>query len=352
MSKNLPNTPVEFEGASDLALSEENNELQPKMSRSAKVRTVVISLFFLLLAGVVAWCALIEYVPSWNFGTLSPTDTQVEPNVSVQIPDSTNNRTDVTVDANEARWDTVSVSDVLGLIEEGDSTRNSDGTLKVYDSWRKKCKDIVGWVCIPETNIDYPVVQGEDNEYYSHRNIYGEYEYRGSIFTHYDNIYEYGHTEKNIWLFGHHMANGTMFQNLMKYDVLKSSKNLNYYKSHPVVHFSTIYEPEAQYVIFAMIKCNTREEHGKIFQFIRYIFDDDEDFMDYVDEVRERSIIDTYSCIDVNADDVLLSMQTCSYEYEDFRTVVIARKVRPGEVIDVSSATVAEDPKMPDIFYR
>ena len=68
--------------------------------------------------------------------------------------------------------------------------------------------------------------------------------------------------------------------------------------------------------------------------------------------MRERSIIDTP--VTVNEDDQLITLSTCTYEFENFRTAVIARKVRPGEdsTVDVDSASANSDMLWPDVYYR
>lgn len=238
--------------------------------------------------------------------------------------------------------------------------RLEDGTLKSFESLLKLNDDIIGWITVPSTVIDYPVVQYpndiEYNEangeyYYLHRDIYGNYDKNGTIFAYYGCAFDVGTVSRNTILFGHHMRSGIMFANLLKYDALKDG-GLEFYKENPVIRFDTKYD-EAQWVIFSVMKVNTLAAHGEPFLFIRSNFENDQDFENYVADVRARSIIDTYDCIDVNANDVLLTLSTCSYEYDEFRTVIVARRIRNNESsIDVSSATVADDPVMPDIWGK
>lgn len=75
-------------------------------------------------------------------------------------------------------------------------------------------KDFVCWINIKNTNIDYPVVQGDDNSYYLHRDIYGNYLYAGTTFLDYRNNYN---GSKNLIVYGHNMKNTTMFSELEKF---------------------------------------------------------------------------------------------------------------------------------------
>lgn len=73
-------------------------------------------------------------------------------------------------------------------------------------------KDIVAWIYVPNTNIDYPVIKGE-GDYYLHRNIYGKYDINGSIFTNED-IYD-----RHIVIFGHNMKQEVMFGRLQESEI-------------------------------------------------------------------------------------------------------------------------------------
>ncbi len=238
--------------------------------------------------------------------------------------------------------------------------RCEDGTLKSFEPLLQLNSDIVGWITVPGTVIDYPVVQYPDdveyekkhNEFfYLHRDIYKKEDKNGTIFAYYACRFGQGEVSKNTILFGHHMRSGIMFANLLKYDAFKSG-GLEFYKENPVIRFDTKYD-EGKWVIFSVMKLNTLPKHGEPFLFIRNDFENSEDFENYIAAVRERSIIDTYDCIDVDSRDELLTLSTCSYEYDEFRTVVVARRIRDNEAsIDVSSAYKATNPVMPAVWGK
>lgn len=100
-----------------------------------------------------------------------------------------------------------------------------------------------------------------------------------------------------------------------------------------------------------MFKTNTLTAHGDFFNYMISDFENDKDFMNYVYNVRVRSL---FNCpVDVNEDDELVTLSTCSYEFTNFRTVVVARKVRAGEStkVDVSKASLNKNAVWPQVYY-
>lgn len=84
-----------------------------------------------------------------------------------------------------------------------------------FDGLRAINKDIVAWIQIPGIGVDYPVVQGKDNEHYLHYTFDGKANKAGSIFLDYRNRAEF--TDSKVILYGHNMKDGSMFSNLKKY---------------------------------------------------------------------------------------------------------------------------------------
>lgn len=203
--------------------------------------------------------------------------------------------------------------------------------------------DIKGWLFISETRIDYPVLQSEnDPTFYLTHDYKKETSRYGSIFI--DSSCKLGTNSKNIIIHGHHMRDGQMFADLMKFS------DLEFYKQNPIIEFDSVVE-KADWKIISIFKTNTLPEQGTIFNYIIPSFGSSQDFLNFVNQVRIRSLIDTP--VDVNENDQLITLSTCSYEFTDFRTVVVARKVREGEsrVVDTSSAKKASNPLMPKCWY-
>jgi len=193
-------------------------------------------------------------------------------------------------------------------------------------------------------------------EYYIHRNFYGEYSNEGSIFAFFANDFGQEGLSRNTILFGHHMRSGRMFQNLMKYDTLNYNSGrpsvnytaLEFYKENPIILFDSLYE-EARWVIFAVVKADPYASARATE--INWMFTGEpsaEEQQAFIDNIRRRSVLDTTDEIEVTPEDHLLILQTCSYETDQMRTLVIARKLRDDETtIDVSTATASSNPVLP-----
>lgn len=207
--------------------------------------------------------------------------------------------------------------------------------------------DIVGWIYIKNTNIDYPVLKSpkDDSDFYLSHDYKKEKSKYGSIFLNYDYNYNDSKEVKNTVLYGHHMADGQMFADLIKFS------DLEFYREHPIIKFDTLNE-EATWKIISIFKTNTLSEHGKIFNYTLQNFSTPKDFLEYIEEVKKRSLINIP--VVTGADDKLLILSTCSYEFKDFRTVIVAKKLNKGESleIDTSLASKAENPLMPQCWYE
>ena len=220
-----------------------------------------------------------------------------------------------------------------GTEETTDSTSEPDKAVKKktsaidFSSLRAVNKDIVGWIQVPGTVIDYPVLQSstENPQHYLYRDYKGNDTKYGSIFV--DAEAAIGKS-RCMTLYGHHMNDGRMFADILKYG------DLAFYQSSPTFTFDT-YKSAGTWKVISVFKANVNPDQGEPFAYVRTDFDSDEDFLTFVHQVMIRSLIDTG--VTVNEKDKLLVLSTCSYEYDNFRTVVVARKVRKGESVKVDT---------------
>lgn len=219
-------------------------------------------------------------------------------------------------------------------------SNNENSTPMDLNSLHSINADIKGWIKIKDSKIDYPVLQSGTKlpEYYLYRNYKKEYTGFGSIFL--DSLCNIEEPSKNLILYGHNMRDSSMFGDLLKYS------DLNYYKARPTITFDTVAE-KGEWKIISIFKTNTLEEQGEIFDYLMIDFKNDKDFLEFVHDVTVRSLINIP--VDTNKDDRLITLSTCSYEMKDFRTVVVARKVRDNESseVNVDLATVNKNPLMP-----
>lgn len=185
--------------------------------------------------------------------------------------------------------------------------------------------DIRGWVCVPNTNINYPFTQADDNEYYLSHDIYGRSDGYGAIFMDWKNSFDdFGQQSDLLTLYGHNMADGSMFSNLKYY-----RDDYSFYDVNPIVEIYNAYSVD-YYKIFAFLIVNGLG--GSDFEFWKYNDLSDPDvFNSYVDTSRSKSLIDT--AVDVQYGDKILSLVTCNSgsSSNNDRFMVVARKLRDDE---------------------
>lgn len=221
-----------------------------------------------------------------------------------------------------------------------------EGSDKNWPGLKKVNEEIVAWVKINGTKIDYPVLEhkgdNNENQFYLYRNYKKDYSDFGSIFVDYrclDSV-----KSKNLILHGHNMgSDDSMFGQLMNYARKdgRTAGNEKFYKKSPLI---TIDTPEGsdEYIIFSLMKIDVSNELDTVFDYLKADFDSDARFMNFIYNIKIRS----YLSVDVpiNEDDTLLTLSTCSYETQNMRTIAVARKVRDNEDVseyikNVSSAS-------------
>ena len=182
---------------------------------------------------------------------------------------------------------------------------------------QKENDDIVGWLEIEDTNINYPVLQGDDNEFYLNRNYKKEKSEKGSIFL--DAKYNWNIPSNNLLIYGHNIINGLMFQDLLKYE------SQDFYKKHPNIRFTTEKE-DKEYEIISVFKSRVYYKAEKnVFRYYDFInAKKEEDYMEFVKNAKKASIYDIEATAKYG--DELITLVTCSYHIEDGRFVVIGRE--------------------------
>ena len=239
---------------------------------------------------------------------------------------------------NETSEDEVAVTDA-----EGNYVATPDEVpQKNWTGLKKINKEIVGWIKLDKTKINYPVLfhkeDSPESQFYIYKNYKKKYSDFGSIFM--DYRCTEGGNSKNVILHGHNMgSDDSMFGSLIQYARAGGwvQGNTKFYKSTPVVEFDTP-ELDADWIVFAVMKIDVSNENKAIFNYLLGDFASDAQFMNFVYNIKERSYLDVN--VPVNADDRLLTLSTCSYETDNMRTVVVARMVRQGEDVSKYVKTV------------
>ena len=175
-----------------------------------------------------------------------------------------------------------------------------------FSALREINPDIVAWVEIPGTRIDYPVVQADNNETYLHRSFEGEESSAGAIYLDCDSDSDF--MGKHSILYGHHMKNGSMFAEIVKF------KEKTFFQEHREV---ILYLPDRELhlkTIAALYGDASGEKR-------RTVFSDQESFNRYVDEMTKNC---SFRELPEGDCEGLYSFVTCSYEFQNARTILYA----------------------------
>ncbi len=164
-----------------------------------------------------------------------------------------------------------------------------------WDGLRSENEEVIAWLQLPAIDRSYPVLQGEDNEYYLHRAPSGEYLYAGSIFMDYYNRADFSNL--NTVLYGHNMRDGSMFGELKRY---KDPETFS------VCPYFWIYTPKTD-LLYRIFSVHTASESGRAYT-VR--FADYDGYTAWLDEMREASAIDTGAA--ASPGDTVVTLSTCS----------------------------------------
>ena len=175
------------------------------------------------------------------------------------------------------------------------------------DALRKENEDVIGWICIPDTKINYPLLQWTDNDFYLNHTWKQSNNASGAIFMEYQNKPDF--SEFNTIIYGHNMRNGDMFGSLHYY------RRPNYWKEHPYVYIVND-EGVIRFDVFAAQSASTQsviyglgiETDPRKEEFIRFA-------RDY--SFFEGDVIPT-------AEDRILTLSTCTGAGHANRWVVLS----------------------------
>ncbi len=189
--------------------------------------------------------------------------------------------------------------------------------LEEYQTLYNKNKKMVGWIKIADTEIDYPVMQTVNNEYYMDHNFNQEYDRNGSLFL--DKDCDIVHRNTNLIIYGHHMKSGKMFGGLNKYS------SQEYCKEHPNIQFDTIYE-RGTYEVMYVFRSRIYNEDEVVFKYYQFL--DAASAQEFNSNMQEMAALSLYDTgVTASYGDQLLTLSTCDYSEEDGRFVVVAKRV-------------------------
>lgn len=254
------------------------------------------------------------------------------------------------VQAQRAEYSALGNSLTAISAKQGASTAYPEGIQERFKYLYSINPDLVGWIKIANSSVDMPIYQTKNNSYYLDKDIYGKYYLYGTCFM--DRRNSIVNFSRNTILYSHNGHDEYLFAELLRY------RELDYYKAHPVIDVSTIYKDYKYKVIASFVTSwNPNDDNGYRFNYI-YPTMSNANFMSYITQLRDHSIIDT--TVDVNETDKILTLSTCtremdtsSYRVEDARFVVVARLVRDSESadVDVSAAKLNTSVRYPQLWF-
>jgi len=182
-----------------------------------------------------------------------------------------------------------------------------------FESLSAKYPGIVAWIKLeadPADNlgnpIDYPVMQYTDNDHFLSHLPDGTYHRSGSIFLDYRNNSDF--SDKSILIYGHESRTEEMFA------ALKYYRDQDYYDANPVIYLHTP-QQDFMIILFAGHLAHSQRDHPPLF------FKDDEEFLDYIEEIKSISVFS--SDVVVSANDQIVSLCTCAYDFDEARLVIV-----------------------------
>ena len=202
--------------------------------------------------------------------------------------------------------------------------------LPAYKTLYEKNHDLIGWLSIAGTVIDYPVMQTpEDEDYYLDYDFYGNKNVNGSLILDTDSCAGTGTAENdykdgikpstNLIIHGHTMKSGQMFGGLKKY------ADASYGKKHHTIVFDSLYE-HREYELLAVFYSQVYAKTDQVFKYYQFFeADTKEAFLDWYENIRALSLYDTG--VTAAWGDTFLTLSCCSYQVEDGRFVVVAKRV-------------------------
>jgi len=184
----------------------------------------------------------------------------------------------------------------------------ADDTPMDFNGLLAENTDVVAWIAIPGTVIDYPVAQAADNDYYLYRDVRKARNKNGALFL--DCRVPADFSEFSNVIYGHHMKSGRMFQNLTKF------KEKAFFERHA---FAMLHMPDEIWRLEFFAVAVTRQNS----EWYEYAFASIGEKEAHLQKIKSSAM--HYRDIGLTADDRIVVLSTCSYEYEGARTVVAGR---------------------------
>lgn len=233
-------------------------------------------------------------------------------NIDAAVEASTNKNTD-----SDSKTNTN-----ISTAKNSNPVNDKPDILPKYQSFHSQYPDLFGWLTIPYTGIDHPVMQAPEKVngelyFYLHHDYQGNATEEGSLFV--DSGSSCYPQDYNTVIYGHNMKNGRNF------GMLESFEDQAFCESHRTIYYDTIYE-KGTYQVAAVIKSRVLYQEEKGFRYYQlFNYNTHEQFQECVDFIKMNQIYDLG--VPFHYGDKLLMLSTCDYSRENGRLVVVAKKI-------------------------
>lgn len=218
------------------------------------------------------------------------------------------------------------LNDLSGLKMGGEDLVTDKGTVVAeYSKLYQANSDIIGWITIEGTKVDYPVMQTkEENDYYIHRGFDKEYAKAGTPFM--DAASDIFLPTSNFMIYGHNMKNGTMFHDILQYE------DKAFYKEHKTFKFDTIYKGgQGTYEVIAAGHTQIYPKDSAEFKYYQYPgITSESEFNEFIKGVKALTPYKMDSTAEYG--DQLITLSTCAYHVEEGRYFVVAKRIDAKQV--------------------
>ncbi len=202
-------------------------------------------------------------------------------------------------------------SELVSIIDSGsnDGSESEKAPASIdFNALLKINTDVVGWLYSADTPISYPVVQSDDNSFYLYKGLDKSYLVSGTLFADYRSSPSGG----NYIIYGHHMLDGSMLTSIVKY------KNQSYYDEHPIMYYLT---PDGDYRIELVGGLTVRSDSP--------IYSAEPDRQLLAELLYGEDSASTFkSDVRLSEEDTVITMSTCTYEFDNARYVLIGKLIR------------------------
>lgn len=217
---------------------------------------------------------------------------------------------------NQAIYDEINTN--IEVSQDIENNKNLTENMKKVISLKQQNKDVIGWIQVEDTIINYPILQTTDNDYYLNQNYKKEKSQYGSIYA--KNECDILDNNSNVIIYGHNRKDNQMFNTLLDYI------DESFYKEHKTIKIATEKE-DSKYSIVATFKSRIFYQNEKnVFRYYKDTkFNNEDDYNNFINNCKQIQLYDTG--VSAEYGEQLITLITCEYSQENGRMVIVAKKI-------------------------